>query len=170
MLVSAFGPAALEVAARIGDGLVTTQPDADMVRQYKEKGGKGKTIAAVKICWAEDEGTARKTAHRLWATECLPGQLNQELALPSHFEQATSIVTEEMVADSVQLRPRPRQARRSDPQVRGGRLRRDLCEPDRRRTGRLLPLLREGATPPARQLRGSWQWPRRNSAVPPGAT
>jgi G6PDH family F420-dependent oxidoreductase len=107
VLVSAFGPAALEVAARIGDGLVTTQPDADMVRQYKEKGGRGNAIAAVKICWAEDEGTARKTAHRLWATECLPGQLNQELALPSHFEQAASIVTEEMVADAVSCGPDP---------------------------------------------------------------
>lgn len=109
VLVSAFGPAALDVAARIGDGLVTTQPDPEMVRQYKEKGGKGKIIAATKICWGEDEGAARKTAHRLWATESLPGQLAQELALPSHFEQGASIVTEDMVAASISCGPDPEQ-------------------------------------------------------------
>lgn len=105
--VSAFGPESLEVAARIGDGLVTTQPDADAVRRYRELGGKGKTIAAVKICWAEDEESAIKTAHRLWRSEQLPGQLNQELALPSHIEQAAQLVTEEMVADSISCGPDP---------------------------------------------------------------
>jgi G6PDH family F420-dependent oxidoreductase len=105
--VSAFGPEALEVAARIGDGLVTTRPDAQMVRRYQEMGGRGKTIAAVKVCWDEDEASAVKTAHRLWKSEGLPGQLNQELALPSHFEQAAELVTEEMIADSISCGPDP---------------------------------------------------------------
>jgi G6PDH family F420-dependent oxidoreductase len=105
--VSAFGPSALRVAAQIGDGLVTTRADADMVRKYRELGGRGPAIAATKLCWAEDEAVARKTAHRLWATECLPGQLNQELALPSHFGAAAELVTEDMVAEAIPCGPDP---------------------------------------------------------------
>ena len=34
--VSGFGPKAIDVAARIGDGFVTTQADADAVRRFKD--------------------------------------------------------------------------------------------------------------------------------------
>jgi G6PDH family F420-dependent oxidoreductase len=93
IVVSAFGPDALALAAREGDGLVTTQPDGDVVRSYREQGGKGPTIAALKVCFDNDEKRARKQAHELWPTEGLAGQLSQELPMPAHFEAAASIVT-----------------------------------------------------------------------------
>lgn len=105
--VSAFGPLAATVAARIGDGLVTTQPDTELLGAYRAGGGTGPAVAACKVCWDADEGRARSLAHRLWATECLPGQLNQELPLPSHFEEATALVTEDMVADEITCGPDP---------------------------------------------------------------
>lgn len=105
--ISAFGPRSLSLAASIGDGLITTQPDASMVKSYKEQGGRGPTIAAVKVCWGRDERAARSLAHELWATECLPGQLNQELAIPAHFEAAASLVTEDMVAEQISCGPDP---------------------------------------------------------------
>lgn len=105
--VSAFGPKALDVAASIGDGLVNTSPDADSIKGYREAGGKGPTIAAVKVCWGEDESAARKLAHELWATTGVPGELNQELPMPAHFEQAASTVTEEKVAESISCGPDP---------------------------------------------------------------
>jgi G6PDH family F420-dependent oxidoreductase len=105
--VSAFGSDSLALAARIGDGLVTTQPDADMVRSFREQGGKGHVIGAVKVCWGEDEAQTRKAAHDLWATEMLPGQLNQELPLPKHFQEGATLVTEGMVADKVTCGPDP---------------------------------------------------------------
>ena len=40
------------------------------------------------------------TAHALWANEALPGELAQVLSSPVHFEQASSLVTEDMVAES----------------------------------------------------------------------
>ena len=43
---------------------------------------------------SEEEAQARKTAHRLWPNEVLPGELAQELPSPRHFEQASSMVTE----------------------------------------------------------------------------
>jgi hypothetical protein len=59
------------------------------------------------VCWAGDETAARKQAHALWPTECLPGQLNQELSMPAHFEEASNLVTEEMVAEEIACGPDP---------------------------------------------------------------
>lgn len=107
IVVSGFGPQAVAVAARIGDGFVTTRPDRSAVEAYRGQGGSGPTIGAVKVCFDTDEARARKLAHELWPTDCLPGQLNQELAMPDHFEQASSIVTEEMVASTIACGPDP---------------------------------------------------------------
>src|SRR3954447_15988950 len=53
ILVSAFGPKALEVAARIGDGFITTSPSAEDIATYRSNGGKGVTQGGVKVCWHE---------------------------------------------------------------------------------------------------------------------
>jgi G6PDH family F420-dependent oxidoreductase len=57
------------------------------------------------VCWAPDEAEARKTVHRLWPNEALPGELAQVLPTPEHFEQACQLVTEEMVAEQVPCGP-----------------------------------------------------------------
>ena len=92
--VSAFGPQALALAAEHGDGWVTTGPDAEMLGRYLEAGGTGPTYGALKVCWGEDEASARKLAHELWPTSGVPGQLSQDLPTPAHFEQAVATVTE----------------------------------------------------------------------------
>jgi G6PDH family F420-dependent oxidoreductase len=107
IVVSAFGPEALSVAARIGDGFVTTQADGDAVTSYRQQGGKGPTIAAVKMCWDTDEQRARKLATELWAIDALPGQLNQELPLPAHFASAATLVDEDTVAEQISCGPDP---------------------------------------------------------------
>ena len=50
------------------------------------------------MCWDDDEARARQTVHRLWPNEGLPGELAQILPTPEHFEQASQLVTEDMVA------------------------------------------------------------------------
>lgn len=107
VVISAFGPKALAVAARIGDGFITTRPDGEAVRGYRDRGGQGAKLGALKVCWHQDERQARRLAHTVWPTEGLPGQLNQELPMPAHFEQAVSLVTEDMVADLVSCGPDP---------------------------------------------------------------
>ena len=56
-------------------------------------------------------------AHRLWPNTGVPGQLSQDLPTPQHFEQASSIVTKEMIADADPVRRR-RRARSSTPSAR----------------------------------------------------
>jgi G6PDH family F420-dependent oxidoreductase len=106
--VSAFGPASAKLAGEIGDGLITTMPGSEIIDQFRQAGGAGKpTQAGYKVCYGTDEAAARATAHRLWAVEQLPGQLNQELPLPRHFEDASQLVTEDMVAGKVVCGPDP---------------------------------------------------------------
>jgi G6PDH family F420-dependent oxidoreductase len=107
ILVSGFGPKAIGVAAKIGDGYVTTMPDAEALAEYRRQGGKGPAQGGMKVCWAKDEAEARRTAHRLWPNEALPGELAQVLPSPRHFEQAAELVTEEMVAEAVPCGPDP---------------------------------------------------------------
>jgi len=59
----------------------------------------------MKVCWSENESEARKTAYRLWANDLLPGELGQELPTPAHYEQAISLVTEEMITDAIVCGP-----------------------------------------------------------------
>jgi G6PDH family F420-dependent oxidoreductase len=107
VLVSGFGPKSTALAARIADGYVNTAPDADSVHSYRSHGGKGPTVAAVKVCWGRDESAARKLAFELWPTTGVPGELSQELPTPAHFEQAAQNVTEDMVADKIACGPDP---------------------------------------------------------------
>ncbi|MGH3734151.1 MAG: TIGR03557 family F420-dependent LLM class oxidoreductase [Micromonosporaceae bacterium] len=106
--VSAFGPKAAKVAARIGDGLITTKPDSELLAEFREAGGAGKpTQLGTKVCYGTDKAAAVRTAHRRWANSGLPGELGQVLPQPRHFEQASTLVTEEMTAKSVVCGPDP---------------------------------------------------------------
>jgi G6PDH family F420-dependent oxidoreductase len=100
--VSAFGPKALETAARIGDGYISTSPDAEMVKQFRSLAGSDKPAhAGVKVAYAETREEGIDHAHRLWANSGLPGELAQVLPSPKHFEQASSLVTKDMTASAV---------------------------------------------------------------------
>jgi G6PDH family F420-dependent oxidoreductase len=104
--VSGLGPKAAELAGRIGDGFVTTQPDREMLQRFRDSGGDGKPAqAGYKVCWSNDEDTAVATAHRLWSTSGLPGELSQVLPSPRHFEQASALVTEQMTRDAIACGP-----------------------------------------------------------------
>lgn len=106
IVISGFGPKSIALAARIGDGYVTTSADSDAVNQFREKAQRGTLVqGGLKVCWAADEADARRTVHRIWATEALPGELAQVLPTPEHFEQASQLVTEEMVGEAVPCGP-----------------------------------------------------------------
>jgi G6PDH family F420-dependent oxidoreductase len=106
--VSAFGPKAIEVAARVGDGYISTSPDGDLVADFRRRGGDGKTAqGGFKGCWASTEDEGVEIAHRLWGTSGIPGELSQVLPSPKHFEQAAQLVTPEMTRRSLPCGPDP---------------------------------------------------------------
>jgi G6PDH family F420-dependent oxidoreductase len=105
VLVSGFGPKSTELAAKIGDGYVTTSPDEELVDLYRKNGGRGPVQAGVKVCWAADAAEARRTVHRLWASSALPGEAAQVLPTPAHFEQLSELVTEDAAVKTVACGP-----------------------------------------------------------------
>jgi hypothetical protein len=59
----------------------------------------------VKVCFGADEAQARATAHRLWPNEALRASSRRCCPPPAHFEQASELVTEEMVAEQIACGP-----------------------------------------------------------------
>ncbi|MGH3347204.1 MAG: TIGR03557 family F420-dependent LLM class oxidoreductase [Nocardioides sp.] len=105
--VSGFGPKATSVAARIGDGYISTKADADLLEQFKGESGGKPAIAGTKAAYAPSEEEGVDLAHRIWANAGLPGELAQVLPSPQHFEQASELVTRESTASSVAAGPDP---------------------------------------------------------------
>jgi len=103
--VAAGGTEAAELAGRVGDALISTAPERELVDAYVKAGGRGPRYGQLTVCWATTEREARRTALEWWPNAGLPGPLSQELPLPSHFEEAATIVTEDDVAESVVCGP-----------------------------------------------------------------
>jgi coenzyme F420-dependent glucose-6-phosphate dehydrogenase len=108
ILVAASGPQAAEVAGRIGDGLITTAPETELLKRFEAEGGAGKPrYGQLTVCWASDEATAQRIAYEYWPTAAVRGELSQQLPTPAHFEQAAKMVRQEDVAQAVICGPDP---------------------------------------------------------------
>ena len=108
IMVAAAGKKAAELAGTVGDGVIGTAPDADMLKSFDAAGGEGKPrYGQIHVCWAENEAEARRTAHQWWPNAAIGGELGQELPLPRHFEQAAENIGEDDVAEKVICGPDP---------------------------------------------------------------
>jgi G6PDH family F420-dependent oxidoreductase len=101
--VAASGPETAATAGRIGDALVSTAPTGEVVEAFVDAAdGDALRYGQATVCWGETESEARETVHEWWPNGALPGEMGQELAIPTHFEQAAELVTEE---DAVEHTP-----------------------------------------------------------------
>ena len=105
IIVSAFGPKATDLAARIGDGYWGTSPSGELIERFEKSGGTGPRYGQLQVCWAEDADEARKTVHRIWPNGGITGQLSQDLPTWTHFEEAAQMVTEDSATGSVPCGP-----------------------------------------------------------------
>ena len=103
--VSGFGPAATDLAARIGDGYVTTTPDPDLLGRFRAAAPGKPAVAGTKGCYAETRDEALRIAHGLWSSDSLPGELGQVLPTTRHVEQAATLVTPDMTANTIACGP-----------------------------------------------------------------
>jgi coenzyme F420-dependent glucose-6-phosphate dehydrogenase len=111
IMVAASGPQAAALAGRIGDGLISTAPDSEIIETWRRSGGDGPRYGMIHVCWGSDEAEAVKTAHRQWVNAAIGGELGQELPLPAHFQQAATTVRPEDVAERVVCGPDPERHR-----------------------------------------------------------
>jgi G6PDH family F420-dependent oxidoreductase len=105
VVVSGFGPAAVDLAARIGDGYWGTSPERDSIERFERAGGTGPKYGQLSLCWAEDAASARKTVYEIWPNTAVAGQLSQDLPTWTHFQAAVEPLTEEQVVESVPCGP-----------------------------------------------------------------
>jgi len=105
IVVSGFGPDAIELAGRIGDGYWGNTPDADMVEGYERAGGSGPRYAQLNVCWNTSIEKARRIVHEIWPNGGVPGQLSQDLPTFTHFEEAAQIVSIDDATESVSCGP-----------------------------------------------------------------
>jgi G6PDH family F420-dependent oxidoreductase len=109
LVIAAGGPKGAEMAGRLGDGVIGTEPSASLLDQFEKAGGDGRPrYGELTVCWAKSEAAARKTAHQYWPTSALESSLSWELPLPEHFEAAAKLVTEDQVAEVITCGPDPK--------------------------------------------------------------
>jgi len=109
IMVAASATHAAQAAGRIGDGLISTKPDAKIIQAFQAEGGATKPrYGQLTVCWGPNEARARRVAHEIWPNAGLTGELSQELATPDHFEQTVKLVTEEQIAEKIVCGPDPK--------------------------------------------------------------
>jgi coenzyme F420-dependent glucose-6-phosphate dehydrogenase len=112
--VAAGGSDAAELAGRIGDALVSTAPDDELVKAFRDAGGEGKPCyGQLTVCFDHDLDEAVKTAFEQWPNAGLGGELGQELAMPRHYEAACDVLTPDLVAEKVVCGPDPDEHRKA---------------------------------------------------------
>src|SRR5215216_552584 len=106
--VAAARPKAAELAARLGDALINTAPDKELIETFDSGGKAGRPkYGQITMCWAASEEEGAKTACEIWPNAALGGDLGYELPRPEHFEQAAADLTPEDLAEAIPCGPDP---------------------------------------------------------------
>jgi G6PDH family F420-dependent oxidoreductase len=103
LAIAASGERSLALARQFGDGLVATDPDAELVRGF---GGQGKPVyGQLPICFDPDRQVAMERAHRLWRWSVAGWKVMAELPAPVNFAAYAQSVRPEDVAATVPCGP-----------------------------------------------------------------
>ena len=98
IFLAAAGPKAARLAGRVGDGLITTSPDATLVQAFAGQGNPGLRVSSMAVSIHGSEGESMRLAAEIWPTSAVEGSFKQELPRPKHFEESTAGVTPQDVA------------------------------------------------------------------------
>ncbi|MGB3683637.1 MAG: TIGR03557 family F420-dependent LLM class oxidoreductase [Rubrobacteraceae bacterium] len=105
IVVAIGGPSSARIAAELGDGIFTTDPDPTLTNAYAEAGGTGPKYTEVPLSWAPNEEDAARSAHEKFRFGLMDWKVLAELPNTTNFESATSFVTEEAVAGTFACGP-----------------------------------------------------------------
>ena len=141
IIVAIGGPASARIAAELGDGIFTTDPDPSLTSAYAEAGGTGPRYTEVPLSWATNEGDAVSSAHEKFrfgppGLESPGGATEHEKLRVRHLARHRR-----RRGRDVRLRAGRRAAPRRRPAVRGCGLRPPRTDQRRPEPGRLLRLL-----------------------------
>ncbi|WP_093801119.1 LLM class F420-dependent oxidoreductase [Streptomyces sp. Wb2n-11] len=100
--IAVSGPRSCELAGRLGDLVVATEPKRELLEAFDRHGGSGKPrVGQVPVCFDTDRDAALKRAHEQFRWSVGGWKVNSELPGPAGFGQATRFVRPEDVAQSI---------------------------------------------------------------------
>jgi G6PDH family F420-dependent oxidoreductase len=105
--VAVGGDEAAALAAKAGDGMIATEPKAELVKAYHDAGGRGPVYGQVALCFDDDDDRALQTATERWRFAVGGWPVQSELPRPSNFDAATAHVRPEDMASLVGHGPDP---------------------------------------------------------------
>lgn len=101
------GPRGIGRFAPLVDDMVAVVPDPDLVKAWDRERGtsSGRKIGQLPVCWAPSEKEAVELAHDQFRWSASGWSVNAELPGPAAFEEATSSVRPEDVAENIPCGP-----------------------------------------------------------------
>jgi G6PDH family F420-dependent oxidoreductase len=104
--VAVSGPRSIERFAPLGDHLITTVPDAGVLRQWSQRhSGPSRAIGQLPVCWDPDKDAAVQRAHEQFRWFAGGWNVNADLPTPAGLHAATQFVRPEDVAGSIACGP-----------------------------------------------------------------
>ena len=108
VVIAAGGPRAAELAARIGDGAMFTEPNPELVSRFRAAAGAPRPVyGQLAVCWAADPAQARTTARDRWRFALSGWKVQADLPNAANFEAESARAREEDVAEMVTCGPDP---------------------------------------------------------------
>ncbi|RFU83916.1 LLM class F420-dependent oxidoreductase [Streptomyces triticagri] len=100
--IAVSGTRSCALAGRLADLLISTEPDAELLRAFDRHGGSGKPrVGQLPVCFDTDRRAAVERAHDQFRWFAGGWKVNSELPHPDSFAGATQFVTPEDVAESI---------------------------------------------------------------------
>ncbi|PJJ71864.1 G6PDH family F420-dependent oxidoreductase [Diaminobutyricimonas aerilata] len=105
--IAVSGEKSIEHFAPLGDHLITTEPDKELVEAWHEKKGdrSSRVIGQIPICWDPDRDTAIAKAHDQFRWFAGGWAVNADLPTPAGFAGASKYVRPEDVAEQIVCGP-----------------------------------------------------------------
>ncbi|CAN5151835.1 LLM class F420-dependent oxidoreductase [soil metagenome] len=107
--VAVSGDKSIERFAPLGDHLITTEPDADLLTGWAEArgdtDGSSRSIGQIPICWGPDKESAVAMAHDQFRWFGGGWAVNADLPTTAGFAGASKFITPEDVADQIACGP-----------------------------------------------------------------
>jgi G6PDH family F420-dependent oxidoreductase len=105
VVLGVSGPASVELANENADGIMTTVPDAALVKAFRKKGPR---YAEVALAFAPTVEAGRELAHERFRFSAFDWSVNSELPNVAGFETATKHVKPEDLAETIPAGPDPK--------------------------------------------------------------
>ncbi len=107
LVVGVSGPASVALAGKKADGIMTTEPKAELVKGFRDSGGAsdGPTYSEAVLSYAESEEKALEVAHRQFRFAGLGWAVNSELPTVEGFEAASQYMRPDDLKDAIAYGP-----------------------------------------------------------------